>query len=295
MSSWRYGSPTDPYAELDYDLRADLRLRMAFLARRLSDHSGSYVRLAGDDIGPGHDFLHGLRDMAKLLKQLEIETVMYFRAGEGTWEQVGQALDIEPGTAEHRYAEDWVDRQVSHIAVDDRQPLDSRTRHLLRELGDLDAWCQRRYPEDGPQQVTDGLIWPDEPAQPVRTRVQADEDQIRAQRDAERRRSVDAFVANRTRRVEAALKRLAKKPGLARFSLWGNDGTAMTEYIVARDGNYLGRVRRTFLPAPSRAVCWAVEDGPEGADKDIRHPSLDDAAAYLDRVSTRTTAAAPGD
>lgn len=49
--------------------------------------------------------------------------------------------------------------------------------------GDQDTWCQRQHPEDGPQQATGGLIWPDEPVQPVRTRVKAEEDEIRVQQD----------------------------------------------------------------------------------------------------------------
>lgn len=289
MSSWRYGSAADPAAELDYDLRADLRLRIALLARRLSDHSGSYVGLLGDDIGPGYDLLHGIRDMAALLRQLEVEAVMYFRAGDGTWEQVGQALGISPDTAEQRFADDWADRQERHADADDRRPIDPQQRHLVRDLAELDRWCHQRSPEDGPRQVTDGLVWPAESGRAVRTRIQDEEDRIRAAREAETRREMEAYLAERDRRMAAAMRRLAKKPGLAHTSLWGTD-PGPTVHVVARDGVYLGQIRKAHLPAP-RGAGWQIEDGPAAADQSHMHPNLQTAVAYLDRVSTPAAAA----
>src|SRR3954453_13268688 len=131
MSSWRYISQNDPDAELDYSLRADARLRVAFGAKQLSDFAASYVGLVNDDIGNGVEMLSGVADMGKLLAQLQTDVAMHVLSAGGGVEEIGYVLDTSQAAAEQRFAELWADRQAAH-AAQDRIPVDPRMRHLMR-------------------------------------------------------------------------------------------------------------------------------------------------------------------
>lgn len=286
MSSWRYISPDDPNADLDYSLRADARLRMAYTAHRISVFAAGYVGLVGDDTGPSVEHLSGVADMTKLLADLKDATAMHVLAAGGTYKEIGYALDISEHAAEHLFAEKWADRQAEH-AEDNRTPIDPRTRHLMRDLSTLDAWRFQYHPEDGRRQVTDGLVWPHAPGAEVRTVSETEDAAMALLRDAENTTRVAAYIAERDALIAKAMKKLARRPGLAHTSLWGKDG-AWTEYVVARDGRYLGRVRKANYDSPQiKGVRWHIEDGPGIGyeQKDQKYEHLADAIGFLDRNS----------
>jgi hypothetical protein len=294
MSSRRYVSNGDPDAEANYSVRADARLRMAFLGREVAQWGEGYVRMFNDQSGPGFEYLHGVLDLEELLARLKEEAALHLLASGGTHKELAETLGISEQAAEKLYGEAWTERQAQHARTDDRTPLEPRDRRgPMYDVTELDAWAAVRNPHDGNDQVSAGLVFPENAGDEVRTDTEVKDAREAAEKQAETDAMVAAYLANRETARLAALKRMARKPGLAHSALWTKDSGPMSGpqgmYVVARDGRYLGIVKRTFHDSATvKGVRWHVDEAePKVSWEQQQHPyeALADAISFLDRNS----------
>lgn len=285
MGSRRYVSKADPGATTRYSLRADTRLRTAFAARALTESAEGYVPLVNDGGGPCLDWLHHTSQILELAAALQREIVVYVLASGGTMDDVAETLKISPVMAKELYGELWAERQAEHATERPYTPIKPEEEHLMLNLDDLDDWAAAHDPSSGAGQVTGALVYPHVPTAEARTRAEVQDSAKRVVRDAETTVQVAAFRADHEAAVAAAIKRLARRPGTARSSLW-ND--RRPPYVIVRGGALLGIADRHYLPSDDHgrpgAARWSVSHAPEPTYKehDLRFITLEDAIQYLE-------------
>lgn len=300
MSSRRYVSKGDPDAEANYSLRADARLRMAFLGQELAQWGEGYVRMFNDQTGPGFEYLHGLLDLEEMLGRLKEEAALHLLASGGTRKQLAEVLGISEDAAEKLFGEAWAERRAKHARTDDRTPLEPKDRRgPMYDVTELDAWSAARNPHDGADQVSAGLVFPENAGDEVRTDTEIKDAQEEARKQAETDAMVAAYLAKREAARLAALKRMTRRTGLAHSALWTKDSGPLSgpqgTYVVARDGLYLGIVKRTFHDSATvKGTRWHVDEAEPKVSweqQQYPHETMAEAIGFLDRNSPLPAAA----
>jgi hypothetical protein len=136
-------------------------------------------------------------------------------------------------------------------------------------------------------------VFPENAGDEVRTDSEVKDAQKAAEKQAETDAMVADFLAKREAARLAALKRMARKPGLAHSALWTKDSGPMSGpqgmYVVARDGRYLGIVARRFHDSATvKGTRWHVDEAEPKASweqQQYPHETMADVIGFLDRNS----------